>query len=171
MDADPAGPLRRGLLALAALGVAGTAVELAMLRHWKGAVQLVPWVALAVLAVALGALALRPGPGTVRLVRALALTVLVIAGFGVFEHVLANYRAAPLDFRYTARWPTMPAGSRWWAAFSGAVGPSPTLAPTILAWASLCLWFATLRHPAALRPEALEIEADEARGEPSFSKR
>jgi hypothetical protein len=148
--ADPTAHHRRGFLTLAGLSVAGTAVELAMLRHWDGFVQLIPWVCLALLTAALAALVTRPGPGTIRLVRVVATVVLLGAALGVFEHVLANYRAAPLDFRYTARWPAMSARSRWWAAFSGAVGPSPALAPAILAWAALCVWFATLHHPATV---------------------
>ena len=42
--------LRRGLVALAGIATAGTAVELAMLRHWDGVAQKIPWVALALLA-------------------------------------------------------------------------------------------------------------------------
>lgn len=38
--------MRRGLLALSAVGVVGTAIELAMLRHWGSSAQLVPWFAL-----------------------------------------------------------------------------------------------------------------------------
>lgn len=78
----------------------------------------------------------------------LAVAVMVTAAFGIFEHALANYHAAPLDFRYTARWPTMSATSKWWAAATEAVGPSPTLAPGVLAQSALCLLFATVGHPA-----------------------
>jgi hypothetical protein len=36
--------------------------------------------------------------------------------------------------------------SRWWAAGSGGVGPSPALAPLIMAQSAACLWLATLRR-------------------------
>jgi len=111
-------------------------------------VQFVPWGALVVMVVALVLLVARPSRRALTAVRILAVAVMLTAGFGIFEHVLANYEAAPLDFRYTDRWATMSAPSRWWAAASEAVGPSPTLAPGVLAQSSLCLLFATLGHPA-----------------------
>lgn len=155
---DPAAALRRGLLLLAALGRAGTALELASLRHWGSAVQLVPWAALAVTAVAIGAMAAGPGARGVRVVRGVAVGLFVVAAFGTYEHVLANYHVAPLDFRYATRWATMSLTARWWAAASGAVGPSPALAPAVLAQAALCLWLACLGHP-ALVPVSKEPSA------------
>jgi len=128
--------------------VVGTAVELALSRHWNSPVQFVPWAALAVMAVALALLVARPSRRALVGVRVLAVAVMLTAGFGIFEHALANYDAAPLDFRYTERWATMSAPAKWWAAASEAVGPSPTLAPGVLAQSSLCLLFATLGHPA-----------------------
>ena len=154
------GVLRRCFIALGALGVVATAVELAMLRHWETAVQLIPWVALAVISAALVVLAARPTRGTVRLVRGLAVLVLLTAGLGVVEHVIANYNAGPLDFRYSARWATMSARSRWWAAFTESVGPSPTLSPLVLAWSALCMVFATVDHPALAGAEP--VSAPEA---------
>jgi hypothetical protein len=84
--------------------------------------------------------------------RAVALTVVVVAAFGIFEHVKANYDARPLDRRFSTRWQTMSEPSRWWAAASGGVGPSPALAPAVLAQAAACLALATAHHPAARRP-------------------
>jgi hypothetical protein len=152
-SSDPAGLLRRCFAGLAAVGIVATAVELALSRHWTSAVQLIPWYALAALAAAFVLLVVRPGRRSLRIVRVLAVLVLLTAAFGIFEHVLANYHAGPLDFRYESRWPTMSAGSRWWAAFTESVGPSPTLAPGVLAQSALCLVFATLGHP-ALAPAA-----------------
>jgi hypothetical protein len=82
-----------------------------------------------------------------RVVRGLALAVVLTSAFGIFEHTLANYDAAPLDFRYTDRWATMSTTSKWWTAASQTVGPSPTLAPGVLAQSALCLLFATVGHP------------------------
>ena len=144
--------LRKGLLALGAAGVVGTSVELAMQRHWTSALQLVPWAVLVPLGVAIGALWLRPGRATVKVARVVASIVVVTSGFGVFEHVKANYDAGPLDRRYSARWETMSEPARWWTAASGGVGPSPPLAPGVIAQAAFCLGLATVHHPAGSRP-------------------
>ena len=47
----------------------------------------------------------------------------------------------------------MTAPSKWWAAASPSVGPSPTLAPGVLAQAALCVLCAALGHPAFTRPD------------------
>lgn len=140
--------LRRSLLVLAGASLAGTAIELAMLRHWGSPLRLVPWFALGGLAGALALVVARPSGRTVRLARIVAAAAVVTGVFGVVEHVVANYEAAPLDFRYGPRWAAMSAAARWWAAATKTVGPAPPLTPAVLAWAALCLWFATLRHPA-----------------------
>lgn len=136
--------LRRCFLALAVTATAGTAIELALSRHWSTAIQLIPWYAVGGLAVGAVLLVARPRPLAVRAVRVLAVVVVLTSGLGIYEHVAANYHAAPLDFRYESKWATMSAGSRWWAAISESVGPSPTLAPAVLAQAAVCLLLATL---------------------------
>lgn len=143
--------LRRGLVALAGIATAGTAVELAMLRHWEGVAQKIPWVALAVLAVAV-VLVARPTAGRVRAARVLAVVVALTGVIGFGQHVLANYDAAPLDFRYTDTWDKLPGYEQWWLAFSETVGPAPPMAPGVLAQAALALGLATLGHPALRRP-------------------
>jgi hypothetical protein len=90
----------------------------------------------------------------VKAVRAIVVLVFVVSAFGVFEHVDANYDAAPLDFRYGDKWPTMSAADRWWTAATGGVGPSPPLVPAVLAQAALCLGLATIAHPALAAEEA-----------------
>src|SRR5262249_12121153 len=112
-----------------------------------GFIQLIPWYTLAVVAAALLLVVAFPGPAVLRLVRALMVAAAVSAFFGVYEHVRENYRAGPLDFRYTDRWPTMSTASQVWAAVSKAVGPAPTLAPLVLAQAAVLLFCAPLCHP------------------------
>ena len=141
---DPVWRLRHLFLGVAAATVLGTAVELASLRHWNGWEQLVPWATLGVLAVAIAAQWLRPTP-TVTLASRIVGGTCAIAGlYGAWEHVQSNQEAGPLDFRYADRWATMSAASRWWTAASGGVGPSPALAPLILALGGACLAFATV---------------------------
>jgi hypothetical protein len=140
--ADPLQLLRASLTALTALGIVGTAFELATLHHWNGAMQLVPWVALVVLA---GALALHAGrPGSTYLVRTLAMLVLVTSLFGVLEHALVNYDSGPLDQRFADTWDLLSPWSRWWYAITRTVGPAPTLAPGMLGQAAVTLMLATI---------------------------
>lgn len=145
--------LRRGVLGLAILGIAGTGVELVFLRHWTSALRLLVWPTL--LALCLGAWLLARGPSgpVVRRVRWMALGVVLVAGLGMALHVHANLGAGPLSEAYGARWASMPAIQQWFLATTGGVGPAPTLAPGALAEIALGLLLATVRHP------ALEAEA------------
>jgi hypothetical protein len=155
MPEDAASPiLRRGLLWLGALTSAGLVVELAVERHWAQPIQFVAWGALGVVAVAIAVVAWRPSRRRLRLAQILAVAVILSAGWGIWEHVEANYEAGPLDFRYADTWDGVPEITRWWLAASKTVGPSPPLAPGALAQASVCVLLATLRHP-ALRATAL----------------
>lgn len=149
---DVATTLRRGILALAALGVVGTSVELVFLRHWTEATQLIVWPAMLLLAVGVLIVARRPTPERIRWARRLAGVVLVIAILGVLIHVHANLEAAPLDGDYEATWSTLPTLQQWWLAITGGVGPAPTLAPGALAEIAFALLLATVAHP-ALRPD------------------
>lgn len=161
-SAPPAAPsdvrlLRQALIALGVLGVLGTAVELVLERHWQSWVQGVPWVALCVLTVALALLIGRPTYRTVGVARVLAAIVILSAGWGVVEHVIGNYDAGPLDFRYSDRWAAMSASSRWWAAVTKSVGPAPPLAPLALAHSALAGLLATVRHPARRRGDGARL--------------
>ena len=143
--ADPLSLLRVSLTALTALGIAGTAFELATLHHWNGAIQLVPWAALAVLAAALALHLAAPSyPPQLHVVRVLALFVLAAALYGVVEHALANYRAGPLDQRFADTWTTLVPWLRWWYAITKTVGPAPTLAPGMLGHTAATLILATI---------------------------
>jgi hypothetical protein len=153
-----AGRLRLGLLVLAGAGVAGTAMELAFLRHWNGLEQLIPWAALAVLAAAVLLVAVRPSAGRVHLGRAAGATGSAAGLYGVWTHVVENYHAGPLDGIYGPRWDAMTALDRIWTAATGGVGPAPTLAPAALAQIGLCLLLATLGHPALRRPAPVRSE-------------
>ena len=152
--ADPDRPesgehlLRRGLLWLAILGTIGTTLELVLRRHWDNLLQLIPFGALGALAVAIVLVVRRPSARSIRTARALAAAVLVTSVIGVLIHVRSNYESAPLDFRYTATWPTTAEPIRWLLAATDTVGPSPTLAPAAIAFMALALLIATVRHPA-----------------------
>jgi hypothetical protein len=146
-DHPLAARLRAGLLGLAALGIAGTAVELWTLHHWESASQLIPWAELVVMAVAVAAVAVRPRRTTVRAGLLLGAVSVVSGAYGIVDHISSNLSAGPLDRTYGPRWQTMSAVSHWWAAASGKVGPAPVLAPGVLAQIGLCLLLACAAHP------------------------
>jgi hypothetical protein len=143
-EARHAQTLRRGFTMLAGAAIVGTAVELAIERHWDSAVQYIPWVALAVLGAVLMAVIARPSPPVVRGTRVAAVLVGLSSLIGMWEHVDGNFHAGYLDRRYERTWTTMSSTSRWWAAVTRGVGPAPPLAPAILALAAVCVWFATV---------------------------
>jgi hypothetical protein len=138
--------VRRGLVALTAIGIAAAAFELYGERHWNGPEQLVPWAALAVLAVAT-VLVLLPGGAARTTGRALALLVLAASAYGVADHILVNYDSGALDQRFADTWDTLPVLTRWWYAASKQVGPAPTLAPGVLGQTAALLLLATVGGP------------------------
>ena len=99
-----------------------------------------------------------PTRGRVLAVRVVALAAVAASVFGLYEHVRANHRAAPLDDRYATTWAGMSFAAMWWAAASRSVGPAPPIAAAVPAQAAICLAFATAGHP-ALRPSPAAKEA------------
>ena len=156
---DTATLLRRGVLALAGLGIAGTSVELVFLRHWTTATAAIVWVGIVALAAGFLLLVRGPSRGIVLAVRALAVVGVLVAVVGIGFHVIENLDAGPLDRAYASRWDAMSTLDQWWTAITGGVGPAPTLAPGALAEVSLALLLATIRHPAT-RPIAAVGEDD-----------
>ena len=144
--------VRGGLLALTVIGILATAFELITERHWNGLEQLIPWVALAALAVAV-VLAMLPGRAAQLLARVLALVVLGASIYGVLDHITVNYNSGPLDQRFAYTWASMPATQRWWYAATKQVGPSPPLAPGVLAQTALLLLLATVLRTKRTEPE------------------
>lgn len=137
------GPFFRTAIALLAFGIiAGTALDLAFARHWQSLEQGIAWVGLGLALLALGLARFRPTSRRVWASRALAALVLVVSVVGMWRHVVANYETAPLDFRFETRWANMSTVEQWWAASTGAVGPSPALAPAVLAQAAVCIMLA-----------------------------
>ena len=145
---DTASLLRWGILGIAFLGVAGTSAELLFLRHWQGTLQLIVWPVMVTLAIALALVVIRPTPRRLVIARVLAAIVLVFAGIGVLIHLNENIQSGYLDQDYAATWGTTGFIEQAWLAFTGSVGPAPTLAPAAIAWTALTVLLATIRHPA-----------------------
>jgi len=82
--------VRRFLFAILILGVGGTAIELLLLKHTEGQIQLIPVVLLSLGLVAILRHGLWPGGGSATTVRAI-MTAFVVAGFaGLYYHYQAN---------------------------------------------------------------------------------
>ena len=140
--------LRRGVLALAWLGLMGTTIELVFLRHWSSATQLIVWPLVGVLAVSVVLISLLPTSRSIVLVRWLAVGVVLVSIIGIGLHGIENIDAGPLDRNYAQIWSSMSPLDQWWVAITGAVGPAPVLAPGALAEISLAILVTTIRHPA-----------------------
>jgi hypothetical protein len=116
--------IRRFLLLILVMGMTGTAVELVLLEHDEGAIQLVP---LALLALGLAAVtwhAIRPGAASARVVRIL-MAAFVIAGLaGIYFHYRAN-----VEFQLETE-PSLAGAALFWKVLSAKVPPA--LAPGVM---------------------------------------
>jgi hypothetical protein len=98
-------------------------------------------------------LAVLPGRGAQLLATVLVLLVLGASLYGVVDHVTVNYNSGPLDQRFADTWESLSATQRWWYAATKEVGPSPPLAPGMLAQTALLLLLATLMRRKRAKPE------------------
>jgi hypothetical protein len=145
---DTVSLLRRGMLVIGGLGIAGTTAELVFLRHWQSPLQLVVWPLMTLLGIILLLVARWPARGSILWARGLGLGVLLLSGIGMIVHVTQNLASGPLDRDYAAIWDTLSPIEQLWTASTGGVGPAPALAPAAIAWTALILLLATVRHPA-----------------------
>ena len=139
--------IRKSVILVAAVAIAGLAAELVIERHWGTPICFIPWLALAALAWAVLRLWRGPTPRQLRAARAIAVVAIVAAGLGIALHINENYGAGPLDQVYSLVWDNLSEPQRWWAAFSKSLGPAPTFAPAALALIGLLVLVATQRHP------------------------
>jgi hypothetical protein len=82
--------VRRFLLGILVLGMGGTAVELLLLKHDEGAIQLVPLVLLGLGLAAVAWHAVRPGRASAGTVRTTMAAFLAAGLAGVYFHYRAN---------------------------------------------------------------------------------
>lgn len=117
--------IRRFLLVILTIGMTGTAVELLLLQHDEGAIQLVPLVLLGTGLAAVAWHAMRPGTASARAVR------IVMAGFvaaglaGIYFHYRAN-----VEFQLETD-PSLAGAALLWKVL--AAKAPPALAPGIMA--------------------------------------
>lgn len=131
-------PLREILLIIAGLAAAGTMIELALIGHWHGPFQLIPW-AVAYSTIA-AAWATAPPTNRTRLhvARILATTNIAACVYGSYLHLDANYQIAA---------EVNPAASTANLLGRAAQGRIPLLAPLFFTLPCLLIILATWRHP------------------------
>jgi hypothetical protein len=150
-DDTEASALRRSVILVAAVAIAGLTAELVIERHWGTPIRFVPWIALAALGWCVWRLWRGPSARDLRVARVVAIASSAAAFVGIGFHVTENYKAGPLDEHYSLIWDSMSELERWWAAFNKSLGPAPTLAPAALILVSLLVIVASQRHPALAR--------------------
>jgi hypothetical protein len=136
-------PVRLALLAILAIGILGTGVELLLLKHTEDWWQWAPIVMLGAALIVNVAVALAPTAGTVRALQGLMLLFVVTGVVGTWLHYAGNVeweleRMASLSGLELFR-----------AAIMGA---TPTLAPGTMVQLGLIGLLYSYRHPALARP-------------------
>jgi hypothetical protein len=116
--------LRRFLLVILTIGMAGTVVELLLLKHDEDAIQLVPLVLLGAGLASVLWHAVRPGTTSARVVR-MVMTAFVAAGLaGVYYHYRAN-----VEFQLETD-PSLAGAALLWKVL--AAKAPPALAPGVM---------------------------------------
>ncbi len=133
--------LRRFALALAAVGVIGTLLELTLIKHYASKDQVIPYVLLGLSALGLIAVMVRPTALVLRVFQAVMIVTILGSGIGMFEHLKANAHNAGATQDKEAI-PTTPS-----AILAGINGFAPLLAPGVLAQVGLLGLVFTYRHP------------------------
>ena len=139
MRDDSLNVLRRLLLALLLFGLAGIAVELALLRHYEDAWMLVPFVVSALAAVATLVRFIRPMAASVQWLRAAMLLLLAAGTAGVWLHY-----AGGLEFQADMD-PTLSRSQLFWKVVH--MQAPPALAPGALVQLGLLGLIATYKDP------------------------
>lgn len=130
--------LRRMLLAVLVLGVAGTELELLLLKHTDGVWQLIPITLNAITLVVLGWYAIGRSAGALRALQITMVLYVIAGGVGVIQHFRGN-------IAYAADSNPSLSGNELYK--EAVMGSTPTLAPgTMVQLALVGLAFA-FRHP------------------------
>jgi fatty acid desaturase len=129
--------LRKFLLMLAVLLLAGALVELWLVGHTEDWVQLIPFV-LAIVGIIVGFLVLfQPGKRTIQIMRIWMAVVVMGTLFGVYQHITGN-----IAFEREVD----PKATTSQLAWQRRGGGHPLLAPGVLAIAAVLALAATYRH-------------------------
>jgi hypothetical protein len=135
--------IRRILLCILLIGLAGTATELLLLQHDEGAVQLIPLVLIAVALVTILWHALHQGPASLRILQGTMALFIVAGVLGVYVHYGAN-----VAFQREVD-PSIAGRALLWKALTAKTPPA--LAPGSMLQLGLIGLAYTYRHPSRHR--------------------
>ncbi|MEO7790392.1 MAG: hypothetical protein ABIX28_12550 [Vicinamibacterales bacterium] len=139
MSDDATAPLRRLLLVLLLIGLAGSATELVLLKHYENGWMLVPFVAIVVALVAAVWRLVRPGSGSVMGLQLAMLPLIVGGGLGMLLHYNGG-----LEFQVDMD-PTLSRWQLFWKVVH--MQAPPALAPGLLVQLGLLGLISTYRDP------------------------
>jgi len=134
--------LRRLMLGVMLVGIAGLMAELLLLEHYDGVWQWIPLVCLGAGFVASAAVWLRPSRGAVRVLRALSVVYIAAGALGVYLHMDGNIE---FERELNASLTGLP------LLVEALRGATPALAPGALAQLGLLGLVLAYRHPALRR--------------------
>lgn len=133
--------LRKFVLGLLVLGLAGTGVELVLLGHYDGVWQQIPLALIALALLAISWQLKKPGPASFQAFRVI-MALLIIAGvIGVFLHYQGN-----VEFQMEID-PTQHGSELFWKVMRAKAPPA--LAPGLMAQLGLLGLIYAFRHPSA----------------------
>lgn len=136
MSTQPA--FRQILAVIAGVAATGTMLELALIGHWHGPLQLIPWAVAYATMTAAWATATPTGTRRLQLARWLSTLNIIGGALGSAVHLQANQQfAAEIH----------PAASTVELMARAAQGRIPLLAPLVLALPSVLVLVAAWRHP------------------------
>lgn len=130
--------LRRFLLFVFVLGVAGTATELLLLGHTEKELQFVPLALFGLSLVLVVVLVIYPRAWGIRLFRGVMVLFVVSGLVGLYLHITAN-----VEFELEI-YPSMSGIELVWESLRGAI---PALAPGTMIYLGLVGLASTFRHP------------------------
>jgi len=130
--------LRRALLAILVLGIAGTEIELLLLKHFDGYKQFAPLILLTVSLLVLAWYGLTKSATSLRALQCTMVACLVSGGVGVILHFIGN-----IEYAQDSN-PSI-AGSELY--LEAVMGSTPTLAPGTMVQLALVGLAFTFRHP------------------------
>jgi hypothetical protein len=136
---EPSVTLRRLLLWLLLLGLAGVAMELTLLKHYEDTRMLLPFVAMTVAAAGATMRLARPSPRTVWWLRASMMPMMAAGATGAYLHYLGGVEfQADMD-------PTLSRWQLFWKVIH--MQAPPMLAPGVLVQFALLGLVSTYRDP------------------------
>lgn len=149
--------LRHFALALAAVGVVATLLELTLIKHYASKDQVIPYVLLGMAALGLIAVMVQQTAFVLRAFQVMMVVTILGSGIGMLEHLKANARNAGA-ITGGERFPTTPS-----AILAGIDGFAPLLAPGVLAQVGLLGLAFTYRHPKLTGSSHLVLQRAELR--------